>query len=221
MTLRETEKIRSLLRKSSARSKTGTSTGLFCRLCVVNEPIHAALHVFWSQQSDLWFLLSPLLFFSHLCRSEKIFQRMWQEVFALLYIPFIFVIHLPSPTSSLHPTHAIKRPLLGVVEVLSDHGLKPLLTTLHNAVIQPLTVFMWNVPNGIVYTLSPLIDLVARLAHLVTDMIAAFRLVQVGNDTRMPRHRSSRVRQCNTATSVKPCCDSVTRRHQSSRVVTV
>eukprot|EP00117_Sycon_ciliatum_P039395 scpid97695/ scgid29129/ len=110
-------------------------------------------------------------------RSEALFVRMWGELFAFLSIPLLLVMTFISHLVQFLLSRAVKRPIM-LIQVTSDHCLKPLLVVLHNAVVQPILVFVCNIIANSVQMLWPIADFAAHFLHLLTELVRSFRLVE-------------------------------------------
>jgi hypothetical protein len=112
-------------------------------------------------------------------RVEGYAKRGWQEFFAVLrIITSIFV--LLAVEALQYVTNYIARPLLlGVLSMMGNRLVKPLLAGLFNLVIQPFLIFSWNVASGVRHVLNPLIDVLGAVTSKLAVLLQAFRLVEV------------------------------------------
>lgn len=114
-----------------------------------------------------------------LCRSERLVRRLWQEVFGSIRLLCDFlVIFLVELFRFLLQT-VFHRCVAASANLLSNHVVWPILSAIHNVLIQPLAVLLWLIGRGLGQLLSPVLDFLSRLSHILAVPLRAFRLVEV------------------------------------------
>ncbi|XP_059170700.1 uncharacterized protein LOC131952164 isoform X2 [Physella acuta] len=107
---------------------------------------------------------------------EKLFRRVWREIFAALRIvTSIFILFVAELILFL--VHHILRPLiLDSTRAIGDFLLKPFLTLIFNVILQPFFALMWNTLNALAQAFEPIIRLLGALLTQVAIVVRAFRL---------------------------------------------
>ena len=113
----------------------------------------------------LWIFL---LFFYSL---ERLFRRVWREVFAVLRVIVSFFVLFVSELLRFLLNSVVRTLVLDTIAALGDHLLKPLLTVLFNAVLQPLFALTWNVCNSAFQAVDPLVRLSGVLMSQVGEWL--------------------------------------------------
>ncbi|XP_051890031.1 uncharacterized protein LOC127580504 [Pristis pectinata] len=111
--------------------------------------------------------------------SDDVIRHCWRELFAvvriLVNVVSLFLIELVNFLSRSF----IQILVAGLLTVIGDHMLKPLLATLFNSLLQPIMIFLLNIFTSIRNLLNPLIDIIRRLVMQIAALLHAFRLVEV------------------------------------------
>ncbi|XP_067861360.1 uncharacterized protein [Heptranchias perlo] len=111
--------------------------------------------------------------------SDDAIRQCWRELFAVVRILVnmvtLFLIELVNFLSR----SLFQILLVGLLTVIGDHLLKPLLVALFNSLLQPTMIFLLNIFTGIRNLLNPLIDIFRRLLMQIATVLHAFRLVEV------------------------------------------
>ena len=114
-----------------------------------------------------------------LCSSEMWLKYFWQEFFGVVRLIFDFFLIFVLELMAFVVRHILVRSLVGLVVVVGDHLLKPLLTTLFNSFVQPLLAFLWNVLVGCKNAVQPVLDLTREILLQVATLLKAFRLFEL------------------------------------------
>ncbi|BFZ05158.1 hypothetical protein BsWGS_08197 [Bradybaena similaris] len=110
---------------------------------------------------------------------EKIFRRVWREVFAVLRIfTSVFVLFVVELILFL-AHHIVRLLVLDTITALGNYVLKPLLALIFNAVIQPIFALLWNTFNSMYQASEPLVKLLGYILTQVAILFKAFRLCVV------------------------------------------
>ncbi|GCC30738.1 uncharacterized protein [Chiloscyllium punctatum] len=111
--------------------------------------------------------------------SDDAIRQCWRSLFAVVRIMVnAFILFLIELITFLCRSvfHVL---LVGLLTVIGDHLLKPLLVSLFNSLMQPIMIFLLNIFIGIRNLLNPLIDIFRRLLMQIAAVLHAFRLVEV------------------------------------------
>lgn len=75
--------------------------------------------------------------------------------------------------------------IVGFLQITSDYFIKPLLAVLFNGLCQPPLIFIRNMLQAICGMLDPVAKLLTTILHPITDVVRAFRVVEVKNINRL------------------------------------
>ena len=73
----------------------------------------------------------------------------------------------------------VLRLVMGILSVMGDHVVKPILTTLFNGFIQPGLIFLWNIFSGLRNMVQPVLDISREFTLQIATVLRAFRLVEM------------------------------------------
>ena len=66
-----------------------------------------------------------------------------------------------------------------LLHIVGDFCIKPLLVTVYNCTILPVTVFIWNLLHSVHESLTPAVDLVLQIFGIFVSLVASFHLVSI------------------------------------------
>ncbi|KAK6973050.1 sarcosine dehydrogenase mitochondrial-like protein [Biomphalaria glabrata] len=116
-------------------------------------------------------------------KLEKLFRRVWREVFAAFRI-LTSIVLLFFAELILFIVHHIVRPLLlDTIRAIGDFLFKPLFTLLFNVIIHPIFALLWNILNALCQALEPLVKLLGAICTQVAIVLRAFRLFVVNQNS--------------------------------------
>ncbi|KAK3792223.1 hypothetical protein RRG08_035979 [Elysia crispata] len=113
---------------------------------------------------------------------ERLFRRVWREVFAVLRVVTSFFVLFISELLRFLLSSVVRTLVLDTIVALGDYLLKPLLTVLFNSVLQPLFALVWNVFNSAFQALDPVLRLTGIIMSQVAMVLAAFRLFVINQN---------------------------------------
>ena len=106
-----------------------------------------------------------------------------QELFGPLHIICdLFVIFLLELVKLVFAT-VFQKFIVGMLTVIGDCILKPLLSSLFNSLLQPLFVMLWNTTTGVRRFVQPMVLLIADILQPITYLVRSFRLIEYRNKT--------------------------------------
>ncbi|RUS74215.1 hypothetical protein EGW08_018021 [Elysia chlorotica] len=113
---------------------------------------------------------------------ERLFRRVWREVFAVLRVIISFFVLFISELLRFLLNSVVRILVLDTIAALGDQLLKPFLTVMFNSVLQPLFALAWNVFNSAFQALDPLVRLTGVIMSQVAMVLAAFRLFVINQN---------------------------------------
>ena len=126
----------------------------------------------------------PFYFF--LCsRIERHIHRGWEEAFGVLRIianvAIIFILEL---FKFLLVTF-VQKLVIGLIVLMGDYFLKPVLSNLFNSLIQPVFIFILNLFLGLKRLLRPVTAIIGDVLEPVTNLLKSFRLFEYKNQSHL------------------------------------
>lgn len=106
-------------------------------------------------------------------------RRGWQEFFAALRIltGFVFIFLVELLLFLIRDT--VYKLSVKIIVIFGNFLVKPLLSNVFNAIIQPVLVFLWNIFAAIRNMFEPIIDILRSIAHQIAVVLEALRLVNI------------------------------------------
>lgn len=114
-------------------------------------------------------------------RLEPHIRRGWQEFFGLFRIIFDFITIFVIELLRLIFSTVFQKFIVGVITIMGDYFLKPLLSSVFNSVLQPEFVFLWNTTRGIRRLSQPLVQLFGDILQYFSGLLRSFRLFEYNN----------------------------------------
>ncbi|XP_038668154.1 uncharacterized protein LOC119973802 [Scyliorhinus canicula] len=111
--------------------------------------------------------------------SDDAIRQCWRNLFAMVKILVNMVTLFFIELVNFVCRSIFQVLLVGLLVVIGDHLLKPLLAALFNSLLQPIMIFLLNIFIGIRNLLNPLIDIFRKLLLQIAAVLHAFRLVEV------------------------------------------
>ncbi|XP_046599056.1 uncharacterized protein LOC107228222 [Neodiprion lecontei] len=116
-------------------------------------------------------------------RTDYIATRFWAEIFGTIHIGIAFVTAFILQLIRFL-LFSIVRPLtVGVVQLIADYFLKPSLSMLFNATIQPVLILLYNIATSFRDLCEPIAEGLGFFLREIAQVFRAFRIVEVNNCT--------------------------------------
>ncbi|XP_013382588.1 uncharacterized protein LOC106153267 [Lingula anatina] len=114
-------------------------------------------------------------------KAEMISRRIALEFFGVLRLIVGFFIIFVVELYRFVMRHILHPILVGILVVTGDYLIKPVLSAIFNGILQPVSIFLYNLFVALRTGLNPLIDIINGFARQVAVILGAFRLVVVNN----------------------------------------
>ncbi|XP_051172406.1 uncharacterized protein LOC127288794 [Leptopilina boulardi] len=127
---------------------------------------------------------SPPILATEKCadKTENAATRFWAEIFAVAHIgcAFFTAFILQFIRFILHSTI---RPLtVGILQMFADYFIKPMLSILFNALIQPFLIFFYNITTSIKDLCEPIAEAIGFFLREAANFLRAFRIVEINQN---------------------------------------
>ncbi|XP_024936939.1 uncharacterized protein LOC107263849 isoform X2 [Cephus cinctus] len=126
---------------------------------------------------------SPPILATEKCaeRTDFIATRFWAEIFGTVHIGIAFVTAFILQLLRF-VLFSIIRPLtVGILQLLADYFIKPFLSILFNALIQPILILLYNVATSFRDLCEPLAEAFGFFLREVANVFKSLRIVEVNN----------------------------------------
>ncbi|XP_020707951.2 uncharacterized protein LOC105685842 [Athalia rosae] len=116
-------------------------------------------------------------------RTDYIATRFWAEIFGTIHIGIAFVTAFILQLIRFL-LFSIVRPLtVGIVQLIADYFIKPALSILFNALIQPVLILLYNIATSFRDLCEPVAEGIGFFLREIAQLFRAFRIVEVNNST--------------------------------------
>lgn len=105
--------------------------------------------------------------------------KFWAEFYGSIHIAVAVCIAFVLQTFRFLMYSIVRPMLVGSIQIVSDYGVKPLLTVLFNGILQPPLILGLNVLNSMADMLEPLARTFSRFVRPLVEVCRAFRLVEI------------------------------------------
>ncbi|WAR03495.1 hypothetical protein MAR_010053 [Mya arenaria] len=112
-------------------------------------------------------------------KVDKIMQRVWQEMFAVLRILLSVVIWFTVELARFLARHIFQPIIIGVFVTLGDFLMKPFLSAVFNGFVQPLSIFFWNVFTGMRHMFNPIGEILRKVFEQLAMLFSSIRLFEI------------------------------------------
>ncbi|XP_060608320.1 uncharacterized protein LOC132760355 isoform X2 [Ruditapes philippinarum] len=112
-------------------------------------------------------------------KVDRIVQRVWQEVFAVLRIVLSILIWFCVELFRFLAKHIFQPLIVGVFVTLGDFVIKPFLSAMFNGFVQPGSIFFWNVFTGMRHMFSPVGDILRKVLEQFAMLFRSVRLFDI------------------------------------------
>lgn len=111
-------------------------------------------------------------------RSELAAYRVWRECFAVLRFPLDFIIIFFLELVRFLFRGIFLQLVVGLITIIGDYGIKPVLAALFSSFIQPSATLLANVAISLRQICEPLFAIIHSIAVELAVVLRAFRLVE-------------------------------------------
>ncbi|XP_076179558.1 uncharacterized protein LOC143152864 [Ptiloglossa arizonensis] len=124
---------------------------------------------------------SPPILVTEKCaeKTDQAATRFWAEIFGTIHIGTAFVTAFILQLIRF-VLYSIIRPLtVGVLQMLADYFIKPCLSIVFNALIQPVLILLYNIATSLKDLCEPISEAIGLFLREIANLCAAIRIVEV------------------------------------------
>ncbi|XP_043259641.1 uncharacterized protein LOC122401519 [Colletes gigas] len=124
---------------------------------------------------------SPPILATEKCaeKTDQAATRFWAEIFGTIHIGTAFVTAFILQLIRFL-LYSIIRPLtVGVLQMLADYFIKPCLSIVFNALIQPFLILLYNIATSLKDLCEPIAEAIGLFLREIANLCAAIRIVEV------------------------------------------
>jgi len=112
-------------------------------------------------------------------KTDQAATRFWAEIFGTIHIGTAFVTAFILQLLRF-VLYSVFRPLtIGILQLLADYSVKPVLSILFNAIIQPVLILFYNIFTSLRDLCEPIAEGMGLFLREMANLCAAIRLVEV------------------------------------------
>ncbi|CAH1256103.1 Hypp1589 [Branchiostoma lanceolatum] len=112
-------------------------------------------------------------------KSEVMVRRGVQELFGVMRLLVDVFVILAVELARFVFRQVVQNLLIGLLVVMGDHFVKPLVAALFNSFLQPVLMLLWNVATATRTVFGPVVDILRGVALQFAVVLRAFRLVEL------------------------------------------
>lgn len=160
------------------------------------------------QAQNFWWLFyryyrttdSPPILATEKCaeKTDQAATRFWAEIFGTIHIGTAFVTAFILQFLRFI-LFSIVRPLtVGILQLLGDYLIKPLLSIVFNALIQPIIILFYNIATSLRDLCEPLAEAVGLFLREIANLCRGIRIVEIKHTNAAPNTctQSPRCERC-------------------------
>ncbi|CAL1677555.1 unnamed protein product [Lasius platythorax] len=112
-------------------------------------------------------------------KTDQAATRFWAEIFGTIHIGIAFVTAFILQLLRFI-LYSVIRPLtVGILQLVADYFVKPLLSILFNALVQPVLILLYNIATSLRDLCEPIAEAMGLFLREIANLCAAIRLVEV------------------------------------------
>ncbi|EGI65738.1 hypothetical protein G5I_05839 [Acromyrmex echinatior] len=112
-------------------------------------------------------------------KTDQAATRFWAEIFGTIHIGIAFVTAFILQLLRF-VLYSVIRPLtVGILQLIADYFVKPLLSILFNALIQPVLILFYNIATSLRDLCEPIAEAMGLFLREIANVCAAIRIVEV------------------------------------------
>ncbi|XP_076231925.1 uncharacterized protein LOC143177696 [Calliopsis andreniformis] len=128
---------------------------------------------------------SPPILITDKCaeKTDQAATRFWAEIFGTIHIGTAFVTAFILQLFRFI-LYSIIRPLtVGILQLFADYFVKPFLSIIFNAFIQPVLILLYNIATSLRDLCEPIAEAIGLFLKEIANLCAAIRLVEIKQNT--------------------------------------
>ncbi|KYM97943.1 hypothetical protein ALC62_11289 [Cyphomyrmex costatus] len=112
-------------------------------------------------------------------KTDQAATRFWAEIFGTIHIGIAFVTAFILQLLRF-VLYSVIRPLtVGILQLIADYFVKPLLSILFNAMVQPVLILLYNIATSLRDLCEPIAEAMGLFLREIANLCAAIRIVEV------------------------------------------
>lgn len=112
-------------------------------------------------------------------RTSDCATKFWAEFYGSVHIVFAVIVAFLLQTLRFIMYSFVRAIVIGVLQIIGDYLIKPLLTILFNGFLQPPLILARNLFTSISEMLEPIARSISQFLKPIADTLQAFRLVEI------------------------------------------
>lgn len=131
---------------------------------------------------------SPPILATEKCaeKSDYIATRFWAEIFGTVHIGIAFVTAFILQLFRFILFSIIRPLTVGMLQLFADYFIKPFLSIIFNALIQPILILLYNIATSFRDLCEPLAEAFGFFLRELAHVFRSFRIVEVNRTNTTP-----------------------------------
>lgn len=191
---KKTSKTKEVKSRGSLERVVKQKKGWFYLIGIVVCCIHTLVHIERLDRVELYYFdhgnagyfcttdCPPQLSSDYLAQqTTDCATKFWAEFYGSIHIAVAILIAFLLQTFRFFMYSVVRPTAVGLMQIIADYGVKPILTVLFNGFLQPPLILGLNVFNSVADMLEPLARTVAHFIRPAVELCQAIRLVEISH----------------------------------------
>ncbi|KAK2588771.1 hypothetical protein KPH14_001651 [Odynerus spinipes] len=131
---------------------------------------------------------SPPILVTDKCaeKTDQAATRFWAEIFGTIHIGTAFVTAFILQLIRFILFSLVRPLTVGILQLFADYFMKPLLSIIFNALIQPVLILFYNIATSIKDLCEPLAEAIGLFLREIANLCRAIRIIEIKRENANP-----------------------------------
>ncbi|XP_014604265.1 PREDICTED: uncharacterized protein LOC106786900 [Polistes canadensis] len=129
---------------------------------------------------------SPPILMTEKCaeKTDQAATRFWAEIFGTIHIGTAFLTAFILQFIRFILFSLIRPLTVGILQLFADYFMKPLLSIIFNALIQPILILLYNIATSIKDLSEPLAEAIGLFLREIANLCRSIRIIEIKYDNK-------------------------------------
>ncbi|XP_015186794.1 PREDICTED: uncharacterized protein LOC107071888 isoform X2 [Polistes dominula] len=129
---------------------------------------------------------SPPILMTDKCaeKTDQAATRFWAEIFGTIHIGTAFITAFILQFIRFILFSLIRPLTVGILQLFADYFVKPLLSIIFNALIQPILILLYNIATSIKDLSEPLAEAIGLFLREIANLCKSIRIIEINYDNK-------------------------------------
>lgn len=118
--------------------------------------------------------------------TDQAATRFWAEIFGTVHIGTAFLTAFILQLIRFILFSLVRPLTVGILQLFADYFMKPLLSIIFNALIQPVLILLYNIATSIKDLCEPLAEAIGLFLREIANLCRAIRIIEIKRDNPNP-----------------------------------